>query len=87
MSNPWGFMVIAGFRYCLGRRTYIVGNCADWLIEQWPNFEENTKDVIKRELEEKFSRDDTARSRNDDYLPLGDDCDRAEWERVRGLWK
>lgn len=92
MSNPWGFndfMVIAGFRYCLGRRTYAVEICADWLIEQWPNFKENIRGAIKRELEQEFSRDDIARDRNDDYwhLPLGADCDRAEWERVRGLWK
>lgn len=90
MSNPWGFndfMVIAGFRYALGRRTYAVGICADWLIEQWPNLKEDTRAVIKRELEEEFARDDAARDHKNEYLPLGADCDRAEWERVRGLWK
>lgn len=88
--NQWGFnefMVIASFRYCLGRRTYAVGICADWLIEQWPNFKEDTKAAIKRELEEEFMRDDDARSGNDDYLLLGANGDRAQWERVRGLWK
>ena len=25
--------------------------------------------------------------RGDDYKPLGHDCDRAAWERVRTLWK
>lgn len=83
--RPWGFndlMVVAAFRYCLGRRTYIVGVCADWLIAQWPNFSDSTKDLIQRELEEAFKRDAT-----NEYKPLGDDCDHAEWERVRGLWK
>ena len=88
--KPWGFndlMVTAAFRYCCGRQTYIVGCCADWLIEQWPNFADSTKVLIQRELEEEFKRDDAARERKDDYKPLGHDCDRAEWERVRGLWR
>ena len=32
-----GLMAIAAFRYCLGRQTYIVGDCAEWLCEQWPS--------------------------------------------------
>lgn len=90
MNKTWGFddfMVISAFRYCLGRRTYAAGICADWLIEQWPNFNEKTKYLIRRELNAGFVQDDLARDRGDDYLPLGRDCDRAEWERVRGLWK
>lgn len=78
-------MAIAAFRYCLGRRTYIVGDCAEWLIRTWPLLEENAQNVIKRDLEEEFKRDNDARENNEDYKPLGDDCDRAEWERVRKL--
>jgi len=88
--SPWGFgdlMVTAAFRYCCGRKTYIVGTCADWLIEQWPNFDNNAKAIIQRDLEEEFKRDDQARAAGESYLPLGHDCDRQEWERVRLLWK
>lgn len=87
--RPWGMndlMVTAAFRYCCGRQTYISGVCADWIIEQWENFAENARELIKRELEEEFARDDEARAEGRDYKPLGWDCDRREWERVRQLW-
>jgi len=77
-----GLMAVAAFRYCLGRRTYIVGDCVDWLLDQWPNLGEITRHVIERDLREAIRRDDEARSRGDDFKPLGWDCDRAEWLRV-----
>ena len=80
-------MVIAAVRYCLGRRSYIVGDCADWLIEQWPNFSDKTQFIVKRDIEEAFEGDDRAREDMCDYKPLGMDMDRAEWERVRKLWE
>lgn len=81
-------MAVAAFRYCLGRKTYIVGECADWLIEQWPNFSDNAKAIIKRDLEDTFLSDDETRAAGVDtfFKPLGMDCDRAQWERVRALW-
>ncbi len=79
-------MAVAAFRYSLGRMTYIVSDCADWLCEQWPNIAENAKKVIQRDLEEAFKRDDEARADRQDYKPLGHDCDRAQWEKVRRLW-
>ena len=83
-------MAIAAVRYCLGRMTYIVSDCADWLVEQWPNLSENSRAVIKRDVEDEFRRDDEARHRTAEpnpYKPLGMDCDRAQWERVRKLWQ
>lgn len=88
-EQAWGFndlMVVAAFRYCCGRQTYIVGACVDWLIEIWPMLAENTRAVIQRDLEAEFERDDEARARNENYKPLGWDCDRQDWERVRELW-
>lgn len=81
-------MVMAAFRYCLGRQSYIVSDCADWLIEQWPNFSDSTKEIIKRDLEEEFQRDNEARATKEAicFKPLGMDCDRTQWERVRQLW-
>ena len=79
-------MVIAAFRYCLGRMTYIVSECAAWLIKTWPLLNEQTKTIIKRELEEQFELDDRARAEQREYKTLGWDCDRREWERVRKLW-
>lgn len=87
--RPWGFqdlMAVAAFRYCCGRQSYIVGVCVNWIIKQWPNFAENAKSIIHRDLEEEFKRDGEFRERGESYKPLGSDCDRADWARVRKLW-
>jgi hypothetical protein len=87
MSGHDHLMVIAAFRYCLGRMTYIVGDCASWLIKIWPYLSKETQNIIKRDLEEAFTRDDEDREAGRDYKALGHDCDRAEWSRVRKLWE
>ena len=86
MSSHDHLMAIAAFRYCLGRMTYIVGDCASWLIKIWPYLSKETQNIIKRDLEEAFTRDDEDRESGRDCKALGHDCDRAEWERVRKLW-
>jgi hypothetical protein len=94
-SKVWGFqqtMAHAAVRYCMGRMSYIVPCCANWIIENWENFDKGTRDCIQRDLEEEFARDDEYRNKNkkDPFAlgkPLGMDCDRAQWERVRRLWK
>lgn len=88
--QPWGsgqFVVVATFRYCLGRQTYIVQECADWLLLHWPVIEQPVRDLIRRELERAFEQDDKARAGEaQGYKPLGWDCDREQWERVRSMW-
>ena len=79
-------MAIAAVRYCLGRMSYIVGDCADWLIAEWGQIEDGARRTIQRDVEEAFARDDDARAMGNEYKPLGTDCDRASWERVRELW-
>lgn len=94
MKTPLSFgrhdlMAVAAVRYCLGRMTYIVGDCADWLIEQWPNLTLVGQRMIIRDVEDAFTLDDRARNEGlpaRDYRRLGHDCDRAQWERVRRLW-
>lgn len=82
-----GLMAVAAYRYCIGRMTYIPDICADWICNVWPHLPENVRELIKRDAEEVFSRDDAARERGETHLPLGHDCDRATWERIRALWK
>ena len=87
--QAWGhgqFVVIAAFRYCLGRQTYIVGECTDWLVQIWPHLIESAREIIRRDVEEAFERDDLQRADGLTYKALGDDCDRERWERVRRLW-
>lgn len=87
--QPWGsdgLMALAAFRYCLGRMTYIVDDCERWIFANWDHFPPNVRKLIQRDVEEEFERDDEARARGSAHFPLGHDCDRAAWERVRGLW-
>lgn len=62
-------MVIAAHRYCLGRQSYIVGACIEWLRAWWSCFDENTKNVIIR---------DTIGALQDDAA--GSDYDAADWK-------
>lgn len=75
-------MATAAVRYCLGRMSYIVGDCVDWLIEQKDNIDPKALKIIVRDIKEAIQRDDEARERGDEYLPLGMDMDRRQWERV-----
>lgn len=80
-------MAVAAVRYCLGRMTYIVSDCADWIIEQWPNISEGAQKTIQRDIDDAFVSDDEERARGKEYKTLGHDCDRAQWDRVRKLWR
>jgi len=73
-------------RYYVGRRTYAVSEFCDLLIKNWAGLNKFTQDLIQRDLEIEFGRDDDARVNGHKYKPLGDDCDRREWERVKALW-
>jgi hypothetical protein len=88
-EQAWGWgelMVVASFRYCLGRRTYMSDVCSEWIVKMWPQFSERNQKVIQRDLEEAFRDDDQQRAEGDTYKTLGDDCDRKAWEKVRALW-
>ena len=80
-------MIAAAVNYCLGRSTYITGDCADWLISIWPALDDRTRNIIRRDIDKAFARDDEDREAGRAYKALGDDCDRQQWERVRKLWK
>ena len=77
--------VIVAFRYYLGRMT--IG--ADWfaidLAKAWDSLPLGTKNVIQRELEDEFRRDNEARAHGGKTYsyPLGADMDRQAWELVR----
>lgn len=45
-------MVMAAHRYCLGRQSYIVPSCIEWLRLWWPKFESNTRKVMIRDTVE-----------------------------------
>lgn len=75
---------LGAFRYYLGRMSYAVSDFCDLLIREWPNLDEHTKSLIRKELEEAvkldaLERSDCGRSL---HARLGMDCDRDDWVRV-----
>ena len=91
--GTWGVddsMAVCAVRYCLGRRTYVVAECCNWLRANWAQFSERGRIAIRQEIERAIKDDDAARARKNDlsvYHPLGMDMDRAEWVRVAELWR
>ena len=79
-------MAIAAVRYCLGRMSYIVSDCCDWLLEVWPTITKSAQLTIKCDIEEAISDHDADCEEGRQHKRLGMDCDREQWERVRKLW-
>jgi hypothetical protein len=86
VKHHWGrddLMAIAAVRYCLGRMTYIVGDCCDWLPWAWPHLSESARKTILRDLDEAIAQDSKGRELGLQYKALGMDMDRANWLAVR----
>ncbi len=77
---------LGAFRYYLGRRTYAVESFCDMLRATLPNLPERAQLLIVDELDAAFKQDDAARANRSEFKPLGHDCDREQWERVRAMW-
>jgi hypothetical protein len=75
-------MAVSAHRYCLGRQTYIVSYCVEWLISIWDILPEKAKMIISRDTETAFK--DHAAGLG--WAPLGGDIDVKEWEKLRALW-
>ena len=82
-----GFIAVSAVRYALGRMTYVVEETADWVIANWDMLPLDSKNIIRRDIEKAFEKDELARVNFLNLKPLGADCDRKQWERVRVLWK
>jgi len=42
-------MICAAHRYCLGRQSYIVSACVEWLNAHWKQFSSKTQNLILRD--------------------------------------
>lgn len=91
MSLTYNFnraVIVGATRYYLGRMTAAACVFAETLADHWDELDEDSQSVIQRDIEEEFTRDDEARAAGKtEYFPLGMDCDRASWEKVRAKWK
>ena len=57
LSTDDQLMVMAAHRYCLGRQSYIVGSCINWLTNHWNQISPGTQDVILRDTLEALAKD------------------------------
>jgi hypothetical protein len=80
-------LIHSSFRYYLGRMTIAACQFAEDLARAWPLLGPSLARMIKNELEKAFEEDDIARKENSKYLPLGHDCDRRAWEKVRAAYQ
>lgn len=70
-------MATAAHRYCLGRSTYIVGSCCEWIRETWAQINSQTQAVMLR---------DTLEALHD--ARAGMDCDVHDWTlAARWMWE
>lgn len=70
-------LLINSTRYCLGRRSYAVGEHCDILKRHWNQLSEKSKHVIMQDVEKALDRSE-----------LGMEQDRREWENLaKTLWR
>lgn len=75
-----GLVVMAAFRYCLSRQSYIVGSCIDFLKKYWGAIDNSIKDVIEHDLKEEVDLDyKLSAIEYRTNFPLDSFCYRAEW--------
>lgn len=70
MMTPHEQIMISAERYALGRRTYIVGDTVNYIIDHIDGMSEHCKTILIADIENPLF---------DNY---GDDCDKAEWMKL-----
>lgn len=75
-------LFVGAFRHYLGKRSSATGDFCTLLADKWKYLDEQTKDLILKELAETVYRDDEMRHDercSSAYYPLGNDNTRTEW--------
>ena len=72
-------IVVYAFRYCLGRYTYAVGICIEFIINNWSVLQQKTKVLIHKEIKE--HKDPITNP----YHTLEHKCDSDGWDKVLAL--
>ena len=71
MPENYSEMIFYAFRYCLGRMTYSVSTCSDYLIEHWEELRKTDRELILKEISEAIKEH-----------RAGHDCDIQRWKAV-----
>lgn len=75
-------LFLQSVRYAFGRMSYAVSDTVDIVIKFWPTLSPKVKTLIKRDLLEAISDDDSSRENGHKYHRLGMDMDRQSWDRL-----
>lgn len=74
MFDHWTeFMLAMGMRYCIGRQSYAVGVCQDWVRDHWFELDANWRGRAIRDLEYEINSSESCNRK------LGSDGDHASW--------
>ena len=80
-------LVMSATSYYLGRMTTLVETHCERLVKAWPTLSTGCQDYIRRVVETAFERDEAVKGGGElQYRPLGMECDRECWRKVRALW-
>lgn len=60
-------MIFYAFRYCLGRESYAVKQCVDYLIAHWGRLSDNTRLLITVETRRALDRNETGMRMDEDH--------------------
>ena len=74
-------MYFCAFRYCLGRKSYVVADFCEEATRKIRQFIDSDLVLIEKELLEAIHTDSEQRAKGERDKMLGWDCDRAKWVR------
>ena len=74
-------MYFCAFRYCLGRKSYVVADFCEEATRKIRQFIDSDLVLIEKELLEAIHEDNEQRKKGELDKMLGWDCDRAKWVR------
>lgn len=85
---PINYMIMSTIERCLGSKTIGAMFFVREVEASWDKLPAPVRDYIQRVVDESFAFDDEKRATGQmEWLPLGMDCDRAEWEKLRKRWR
>lgn len=74
---------IQSIRYCMGRRTFAVIDCVEFIRQHWQDLTKHAKANIIRDLDEALLWHEDDLKDGKKYCYLGDECDYRTWKTLR----
>lgn len=71
-------MAVYAFRYCLGRETYAVSDCVEWLIANWDSLTKSSQNLMIHEIKEAFIHKRLSRLGESQWRQLLDAVEKKE---------